>query len=345
MSLTQSTNVSERIYLYKRVNGYYYIGYHDYGRIRWKSTKCKFRPDALKILSDFEKNLKNKITTMLFSEFVKHFDIIRANAIRQNTLKTFYSRSFKVFKEIIGNKNLDLYTLQDVEMFKSRRLETCKPTTVNIEFRTLRAAFNLAIQWELLKENPFSKSQKLKIPEQIPTYLKKEEFQKLIQAVTEPLLKDIFIFAACTGLRLGEILNLKWKDIDFDRKQISIVNSENFNTKTGKCRIIPMNDLVKELLFKRSYHQSNFVFHRKGYPLRVCYISHKFKEYVRLLNLNEAIHFHSLRHTFATWLVQNGVNLYEVQKLLGHSSIKVTEIYSHLVASELHTAVNKISLN
>ena len=60
--------------------------------------------------------------------------------------------------------------------------------------------------------------------------------------------------------------------------------------------------------------------------------------------LNNKLHFHSLRHTFATWLVQDGVNIYEVQKLLGHSSVKVTEIYSHLVANELHNAVNKLSI-
>ncbi|MBI5475218.1 MAG: tyrosine-type recombinase/integrase [Ignavibacteriales bacterium] len=60
--------------------------------------------------------------------------------------------------------------------------------------------------------------------------------------------------------------------------------------------------------------------------------------------LNSKLHFHSLRHTFATWLVQDGVNIYEVQKLLGHSNMKVIEVYSHLVTSKLHSAVNKISL-
>ncbi len=60
--------------------------------------------------------------------------------------------------------------------------------------------------------------------------------------------------------------------------------------------------------------------------------------------MSEKLHFHSLRHTFATWLVQEGVSIYEVQQLLGHSSISVTQVYSHLAASELHGAVNKIQV-
>ena len=74
------------------------------------------------------------------------------------------------------------------------------------------------------------------------------------------------------------------------------------------------------------------------------FVSKRFKIHARRVGLREDLHFHSLRHTFATWLVQEGVSIYEVQKLLGHSSISVTQIYSHLAASELHGAVNKIQV-
>jgi integrase len=217
---------------------------------------------------------------------------------------------------------------------------------VNIEFRTLRAAFNLAVKWQLLTENPFTKSSQVKTPEQLPSHLSKEDFRRLLTSVKEPVLREVFLFAALTGLRLGEILNLKWNDIDLQRRQIAIVSNESFSTKTGKYRIVPMNGLIYELLSQKSAtaNFTTYVFHRNGYQLQSSYVSHKFKRYVRSLGLNDAIHFHSLRHTFATWLVQDGVSIYEVQKLLGHSSVKVTEVYSHLAASELHNAVNKISL-
>jgi len=88
---------------------------------------------------------------------------------------------------------------------------------------------------------------------------------------------------------------------------------------------------------------STNVFARSGNRLSQSYVEHKFKQYVRSAGLKENLKFHSLRHTFATWLVQNGASIYEVQKLLGHSDIKTTQIYAHLLASELHSTVNRIS--
>jgi site-specific recombinase XerD len=88
---------------------------------------------------------------------------------------------------------------------------------------------------------------------------------------------------------------------------------------------------------------STNVFARSGNRLSQSYVEHKFKQYVRWAGLNDDLKFHSLRHTFATWVVQNGASIYEVQKLLGHSDIKTTQIYAHLMASELHSTVNRIS--
>src|ERR1041385_6522138 len=330
--------ISRKFYLSKRSNGYWYIGYFDDGKLRWKSSQLKIKSDALSILNDFENNLLVRTNSILFSDFEKHFVLMQANILRESTLKEIYQRSFKVFKTIVGDRMLLSYTLKDVEQFKLKRIETCSPTTVNIEFRALRAAFNLAIKWQLLNENPFQKSGQIKLPERVPIYLQKDDLQKLLEKVKESELKEVYIFAVLTGLRLGEILNLQWSNIDFQRNLIVLDNATKFTTKSGKCRNVPMNNLVIEILRKRSLFRQicNWVFNRRGLPLTESFVSHKFKKYVEEAKLNDAFHFHSLRHTFATWLVQDGVNIYEVQKLLGHSSVKVTEIYSHLAASELH---------
>jgi site-specific recombinase XerD len=75
------------------------------------------------------------------------------------------------------------------------------------------------------------------------------------------------------------------------------------------------------------------------------WVSHKFKYYVYEARFSDdRLHFHSLRHTFASWLVQDGVSLYEVQKLLGHSSIAVTQVYSHLQPEQLHATVNRLKV-
>jgi site-specific recombinase XerD len=90
---------------------------------------------------------------------------------------------------------------------------------------------------------------------------------------------------------------------------------------------------------------SDLVFARRGFQIGESFVSHRFKEYVRMAGLDERLHWHSLRHTFASWLVQDGVSLYAVQKLLGHSSVTVTEIYSHLQPEKLHDTVNRIQVS
>lgn len=337
---------SQKYYLYKRSNGYWYIGYLINRRRAWKSSGTKRKNEALKILTRFDEQAKHDFSEMTFSEFEKQFILQQTTNLRDSTIKRIYSPAFLAFKKICGDKLLTSYSLKDVEIYKKIRSEACAPTTVNIEFRTLRAAFNVAIQWKFIQENPFVKSKQLKFPVIPPLYLSKEEIQKVLATVREPLLKDLFTIAVLTGMRQGEILNLTWDKVNLENKQICITNNDNFMTKNGSTRIIPMNDQVCSILTRRNHEKNSntFVFEYNSNRLLPGYVQSKFKKYIRAIGLNDKLHFHSLRHTFATWLVQGGVNIYEVQKLLGHSSVRVTEIYSHLAASELHSAVNKIFL-
>ena len=88
--------------------------------------------------------------------------------------------------------------------------------------------------------------------------------------------------------------------------------------------------------------ESRHVFEFNGHKVNKSHVAHRFRQYRKDAGLEDGVTFHSLRHTFATWLVQKGVSIFEVQKLLGHSDIKVTQIYSHLAASDLHGTVNRI---
>ena|SRR3990172_7971460 len=146
-------------------------------------------------------------------------------------------------------------------------------------------------------------------------------------------------------MRRGEIINLKWSDVDFDQRLLHVQNSDTFTTKTGKRRSVPMNQTVYQLLWNKSLGSNGeYVFMYQGFKMRPDLVTHKFRYCIRKAGLNRKIHFHSLRHTFATWLVQGSVSIYEVQKLLGHSSITVTQVYSHLASSELHEAVRKLEI-
>ena len=108
---------------------------------------------------------------------------------------------------------------------------------------------------------------------------------------------------------------------------------------------MPMHDRVFKLLKARKEKSKyDLVFSENGNQLSRYAVSHQFKSFVRKAGLRNDLHFHSLRHTFGTWLVQKGESIYAVQKLLGHSSITTTQVYSHLASGELHEAVERISL-
>lgn len=310
------TNLS----LYKRSNGVWYVGYRDGGRRCWKSTKARRKRDALLFLTEFKEAMEPKPRRILFSEFTREYNEIEGPNLRESTLNGVYGRSFKTFIGVCGDRDLSSYTARDVDLFKARRVKVCSPTTVNIEFRSLKTAFNCAARWDLIKENPFMKCSPLRVPEKRPTCLTEEEFSRLCKVTVEPLFKRLYEFAVLTGMRLGEIQNLEWRNVDFDKRLIAVSNSETFLTKTGKIRVVPMSNRVLELLeeIRSEGSQSVFVFHYNQRKVSRSYIDHKFRDYREAAGLEDDVTFHSLRHTFATWLVQKGVSIFEVQKLLGH---------------------------
>jgi integrase/recombinase XerD len=138
---------------------------------------------------------------------------------------------------------------------------------------------------------------------------------------------------------------MKWDWISFDQNYITVKCTELFQTKSKKERILPMSNKVRSVLINR-FNNSNqilndVVFYRnEKRRLHQDTISKQFKDIVRKSNLNEKIHFHTLRHSFASVLVQKGVSLYVIKELLGHQDLVTTQIYSHLQQQNLRDAVN-----
>lgn len=191
---------------------------------------------------------------------------------------------------------------------------------------------------------PLAGNETLKDPEAQPAFLSKEDFVQLIECASEGWLKEIIVAAVSTGLRRGELLNLRWKDVNFADGILSVQSSGSFKTKAGKRRVVPINEVVFQLLTKRVLEaKGEYVFSLRGNQIMPDHLTHKFKQAVRTANLNPKLHFHSLRHTFATWLVQEGISIYEIQKLVGHTSIAITQIYAHLATPQLHNAVERIA--
>ena len=104
-----------------------------------------------------------------------------------------------------------------------------------------------------------------------------------------------------------------------------------------------MNNVALQIVMNRKPASlTEYVFEVEGRKLSGYWLSHKLKKYVRTLGLQENLCWHALRHTFASWLVQDGVSIYEVQKLLGHADVSTTQIYSHLQPETLHRTVERL---
>ena len=275
---------------------------------------------------------------MTISEFHKLFQ--DSMTLSAGTLK-IYDYSFKWLIQIVGDMNLEELTGLHWEQYRRKRLSEISPVTVNIELRSLRAAMYRAMDWKIITSNPFSRQKLCLVPEQPPTFFSVEDFEKLIAAITDDWFKRITIFSVLTGLRRSEITNLQYSDINFTQKTLIVQSKADFKTKSGRRRVIAVSDTAMQILAAAC--QSEYIFMYKDKKISPALLTKKFKKAVKRSKLkDQRLHFHSLRHTFASWLAQKGTSIYEIQKLLGHSDIKTTQIYAHLLPNELHNTVGKL---
>lgn len=330
------------MFLFKRSNGYYYVYYRSTGG-KWKSitTRTKLKPEANRFFSNLKQNLEVKKEPLTLAAYQdRYLEYSRSTHSPQTTQRTAIVLAH--FCRFIGSLFVAEITPLDIEHFKTHRLGRVSPVTVNIELRTLKAFFNLAVDWEILNLSPFRKVKPARVAEQLPVYLSKDDFRKLLSQIRPAWLRALVVFAANTGMRRGELINLKWGDVDIAGRLLRVKNTDTFTTKSKRERLIPLNRQAQDTLNAQDVISEYVFTDARGNKLRAKTVSENFQRAVKDSELNPLLHFHSLRHTFATWLVRDGVSIYEVQKLLGHSTVKMTEVYSHLASSDLHNTVGKL---
>jgi integrase len=335
--------------LSKRSNGLYYVWYIDRDGKRKKiSTGTKLKQEATRFLVDFahkQKAQEAQPAPLTLSQFTQEF-LAHSACVHAPKTSQVYATALQEFRLIVGDLLLSEVTPRTIEEFIRAKHRSVTDATVRTYFTHLSAAFETGRQWHHIATNPFKEAKKPGVAEAVPVFLTEEEFNRLLANVVDGQLRDVFIAAALTGLRLGELLALQWSDIDFSGKTILIQSKAFFKTKSRRIRRIAITDQLSDVLLqRREGSQSSYVFQKEERRLRGEWVSKSFKAAVRKAGLDERLHFHSMRHAYASWLVQKGASLYEVQKLLGHSSIAVTQIYAHLAPSELHDTVNRIRID
>ena len=215
----------------------------------------------------------------------------------------------KQFKEIFKGKFLNEITVYDIEQYKTQRRQEVAVATVNRSMSFLRCLFNKAIDWGRYEGfNPVSKVKFFKENNARLRYLEKEEIARLL-SFCDGNLKAIVSLALNTGMRRGEIFDMKWEYVDFRVRVIYLLD-----TKSGETREIPMNDeVVKILSGIKKHSNSPYVFWTKN-GKRIDDIRKSFWTALGKSGIKE-FHFHDLRHTFASQLVMSGVDLNTVREL------------------------------
>jgi integrase len=219
-----------------------------------------------------------------------------------------------------------------VAEYISARSEAVAPGTVQKEVSVLKHALRLAVEWELLNVNPAQGAKLPKLPEGRTRYLSPTELKSALEAAPEWMRAPLAL-AAFTGMRRGELLGLRWVDVDLAGRRVYLRE-----TKNGSLRVLALNGLAVSVL--ASLPPST-----PGDAVLQGVDGQKLSVYTRRLFAGLGIadaSFHSLRHTAASWLVMQGVDLYAVGQLLGHRTPRMTQRYAHLSPQYMAGAVGKL---
>jgi len=234
---------------------------------------------------------------------------------------------------VLGNLKLSGITPELVERYKAKRQQSVCNGTVNRELACLKHMLNLAVKWGKLQSNPIRDVSMLREPKVHVRYLTEVEAKKLIEACSETL-RPIVITALNTGMRLSEILNLKWSEVDFDRGVFVIKQSKN-----GEPREVPLNQEMLCLLENLPLKGEHVFTNRRGEPY--THIEKVFATARRKAGIKD-FRFHDLRHTWASWLVMRGIDLYTLQQIGGWKSFSMVQRYAHLSPEHMRKAVSAL---
>lgn len=330
------------IYTKKRKDGST-AWYYDfmYKGIRYREVGGATKTQALRTLEkkrsevlneEFElvTKIKNPRIEMFANTYLKRRKHLRSHK-RDNL-------SFRTLLLYFKGKTLMSITPSEIEDYIGKRMEGgVSNSTINRELACLKRMFNLAIKWGEAKKNPVNDVDFLEEPPGRSRFLSEEEGKRLIAFASDHI-KPIIMTALNTGMRLGEILNLKWDQVHIDTVVEPYIEIKQ--TKNNKNRFIPLTEDMAKLFQIIRDNGSEYVFLGiRGIPLKS--VRKPFTKALKKTGIKD-FKFHDLRHTFASHYVMSGGDLMSLKEILGHSNMKMVERYTHLASSHKHRQINNL---
>ena len=284
----------------------------DYKTAKEIASKLEYRKTMIQ--SGVAKNLKPNIGLI---KAVKLYFSIAEVQKKQNTLdreRYIYSRLIDYIGDI-RIRHIDLGLLQGY-VARRHNEDQVRPATISIEIRTLRMFFNNLIAHGYLESNPIKGIKGPRVENKSIRFLTQTEIFNLVNVIDDPNFRDLILSYLNTGARKEELLPARftWDNVDLENRTLSITG------KRDKTRAVPMNKTLYDILRRRKLVENR----ERPFDLEYQNIYPKLRIYYKRAGIKNA-DVHTLRRTFGSLLVQNGVNIYTVSKLLGHSSVTITE--------------------
>lgn len=286
---------------------------------------------------------------LTFAEFAEKYYIPHAKQ-HKATWDDDEQKVARRLNPVLGQLRLTTITPRDVALLHAKEKERTTACTANHLLGTLRRMLNLAVKWGMLEKNPAAEQEKFKEGPLRERYLSKEELPKFLVALDEE--EDRLSVAAIrlllfTGCRREEMLSLKWENVRRDEERIFLPKTKNGHSRTvhlNERALAVLDDLKARKDAEPRTRDSDFVFPsragtRKGY---IYDLRKPFEKACQAAGM-ENFRVHDLRHSFASLAVMAGASLYDVQNLLGHRDIAMTQRYAHLDAHSLKKATASVS--
>ena len=244
--------------------------------------------------------------------------------------------------------NIDAYV---VEQFKAQQnRKGYAPATINLHLACLRKCLQCALEWGLIETNPAMAVKKVKNDAEKWTFLDFDEAQAFMAAASDRW-RPVFMVTMETGLRRGEVLALRWRDIDWSNRLVNVRHTlykgELQTPKSrGSRRSIPMTDQVHTILAElrrqpAALGAEHVFVSESGTPLDPGNLRRALTATLKRANMRK-IRYHDLRHTFASHLAMAGVPIRTIQELMGHETLDMTLKYAHLTEGHQREAMDKL---
>lgn len=318
----------------------WWIDYYDQNHERMQeSSHSSIKRDAEELLtlrkSEIFRGAYKRPVKTIFGKFGERY-MEHAKANKRSWLRD--EQMLRHLQNFFGSeRELSEITPVEIEGYKLSRRKEVSGSTVNRELALLKRMFNLAIDWDFFRDiNPV---RRVKFFRELNTGVRvvsPEEEGKLLRNAA-PYIQDVIRFALNTGLRTGEIFTLRWSHVDFEKSILNV-----FALKTQKTRAVPINSEARKVLEAWALGRKNeFVFYNLETGKPFVDLKTGFAQACRKAGITD-VTWHTLRHTFASRLLNRGVDIVTVQQLLGHSAVTVTMRYTHTNLDSKHAAVAKL---